>query len=67
MGEDGMAKKDDYITFRTSPEIKKVLQRLADEGYRTLSQQAEMAVTEWLKDQGHLKKIGETPSKGRRS
>jgi len=48
--------KDAYIGVRTTQEIRKILERLAEEGYRTLSQQAEMAIIEWLKEQGHLKK-----------
>ena len=47
--------KNEYIGFRTSKEIKQILQELADEGYRTLSQQCEMAVIEWLKEHGYLK------------
>jgi hypothetical protein len=47
--------KDIYISFRTSSEIKQILQKLAEGGYRTLSQQCEMAIIEWLKDNGHLK------------
>jgi hypothetical protein len=43
------------IGFRTSPEIKEILEKLAKEGYRTLSQQVEMIVREWLKERGHLK------------
>ena len=48
--------KDAYIGVRTTQEIRKILERLAEEGYRTLSQQAEMAIIEWLKEQGHLEK-----------
>jgi len=48
--------KDAYIGVRTTQEVRKILERLAEEGYRTLSQQAEMAIIEWLKEQGHLKK-----------
>jgi hypothetical protein len=48
--------KDEYIGFRTSSEVKKLLQKIADEGYRTLSQQSEMIIIEWLKEKGHLKK-----------
>ena len=44
--------KDVYISFRTSNEIREVLKKLAEEGYRTLSQQCEMAIIEWLKSQG---------------
>ena len=43
------------IGFRTTPEIKEVLEKLAKEGYRTVSQQVEMIVREWLKEHGHLK------------
>jgi hypothetical protein len=59
MKKRGMA-KDENIAFRTSPEIKKVLQKLADEGYRSLSQQCEMIIVEWLKEKGYIKK---TPQK----
>lgn len=48
--------KEEYIGFRTAPETKSLLQKLADEGYRTLSQQCEMIIIEWLKENGHLKK-----------
>ena len=44
------------IGFRTTPEIKEILEKLAKEGYRTVSQQVEMIVREWLKEHGHLKK-----------
>jgi ribosomal protein S8 len=47
--------KNEYIGFRTSKEIKQILQELADQGYRTLSQQCEMAIIEWLKKHGYLK------------
>jgi hypothetical protein len=47
--------KDEYIGFRTDSKIKKILQKFADEGYRTLSQQCEMIIIEWLKEHGHLK------------
>ena len=36
--------KDAYLGVRTTKEIRKILERLAEEGYRTLSQQAEMAI-----------------------
>jgi hypothetical protein len=35
--------------------VKKILQELADKGYRSMSQQCEMIIIEWLKEQGHLK------------
>jgi hypothetical protein len=44
--------KEEYIAFRTSPEIKQALQELAEQGYRTLSQQCEMIITEHLKKEG---------------
>ena len=47
--------KDIYISFRTSGEIREILQQLAKEGYRTLSQQCEMIIIEWLKAHDHLK------------
>ena len=43
------------IGFRTTPEIKQILEKLAKVGYRTVSQQVEMIVREWLKAHGHLK------------
>ncbi len=46
--------KTEYIGIRTSSDIKKILQELADKGYRSLSQQCEMAIIEWLKEHGHL-------------
>jgi hypothetical protein len=48
--------KDEYIGFRTTSEIKGILQKLADEGYRTLSQQCEMMIMERLKKSGYLEK-----------
>ena len=47
--------KDKHIGFRTSDEIKQILDQLADKGYRTISQQCEMIIIEWLKEHGHLK------------
>lgn len=46
--------KDEYIGFRTSAETKQILQKLADEGYRTLSQQCDMIIIQWLKQQGYV-------------
>jgi hypothetical protein len=47
------------VTFRVKPEVMKLLQRLAERHYRTLSQQCEMIVTEYLKANGHLEEIQE--------
>jgi hypothetical protein len=44
--------KDENIAFRTSSETKQILERLAKEGYRSLSQQCEMIVLDWLKQKG---------------
>ena len=40
------------ITFKTSPEIKKALENLAEEGFRSLSAQIEMIVVKFLEEQG---------------
>ena len=48
--------KDAYIGIRTTTEVLKLLEKQAEEGYRTLSQQCEMILIEWLKSEGHLKK-----------
>ena len=47
--------KEASITFKTSPEIKKILERLAEDEFRSLSAQTEMIVVKYLKEQGHLK------------
>ena len=39
------------ITFKTTPEIKEALERLAAEGFRSLSQQIEMVVVKYLEEQ----------------
>ena len=46
--------KDVYIGFRTTAEIRETLQEMANEGFRTLSQQCEMVVIQWLKQHGQL-------------
>jgi hypothetical protein len=49
--------KPESITFKTTPEIKKVLEKLADEGFRSLSAQCEMIIIKYLQEQGiELKK-----------
>ena len=47
--------KEESITIRTRSEIKGVLQKLADEGYRTLSQQCEMILIQWLRENDYLR------------
>jgi len=44
--------KPSSITFKTSPEIKKALEKLAEEGFRSLSAQIEMIVVKFLEKQG---------------
>ena len=40
------------ITFKTTPEIKKALEKLAEDGFRSLSAQIEMIVVKFLEEQG---------------
>jgi hypothetical protein len=40
------------ISFKTTPELKATLERLAEEGFRSLSAQIEMIVIQWLDQQG---------------
>jgi hypothetical protein len=56
MGQNEPMAKPVNIGFRTSPEIKELLEQLAKKGYRTLSQQVEMIIREWLEENGHLKR-----------
>ena len=44
--------KQASITFKTSPQIKEALEKLAKEGFRSLSQQVEMVVVKYLEEQG---------------
>jgi hypothetical protein len=39
------------ITFKTSPQVKEALEKLAKEGFRSLSQQVEMIIVKYLKEQ----------------
>jgi hypothetical protein len=41
--------KDGYIAFRTTRDVKEALQEEAEKDFRTLSQQCEMIVIEWLR------------------
>jgi hypothetical protein len=49
--------KDEYIGIRIGAELKEILQEVAQKEYRTLSQQCEMILSEWLKEHGHLKEF----------
>ena len=44
--------KQSSITFKTTPEIKKVLETIAKQGFRSLSAQVEMIVIKHLEEQG---------------
>ena len=44
--------KPALISFKTSPEIKEALEKLAKEGFRSLSAQCEMIVIKYLDEQG---------------
>jgi hypothetical protein len=46
--------KNEYIGFRTTPHVKKLLEELAEQGYRTVSQQCDMIITQYLKKEGFL-------------
>ncbi len=54
MGHNASMAKPVNIGFRTTPKIKEILEKLAKEGYRTVSQQVEMIVREWLREHRHL-------------
>jgi len=44
--------KSSSITFKTSPHVKEALEKLAQEGFRSLSSQVEMIVIKYLEEQG---------------
>jgi len=44
--------KQSSITFKTTPELKEALERLAKEGFRTLSAQVEMIIIRYLEEKG---------------
>ena len=44
--------KQSSITFKTTPEIKKTLETLSKQGFRSLSAQVEMIVVKYLKAKG---------------
>jgi hypothetical protein len=44
--------KPALISFKTTPEIKEILEKLAEEGFRSLSAQIEMIVIKYLEEQG---------------
>jgi len=42
--------KQSSITFKTTPDLKEALEKLAKEGFRSLSAQVEMIVIKYLED-----------------
>ena len=44
--------KPENISFKTTPEIKDILEKLAKEGFRSLSAQIEMIIIKWLEQEG---------------
>ena len=40
------------ISFKTTPKIREILERLAKEGFRSLSAQVEMVVIKYLEENG---------------
>ncbi len=44
--------KPENISFKTTPEIKDILEKLAKEGFRSLSAQIEMIIIKWFEQEG---------------
>ena len=44
--------KQSSITFKTTPALKKTLENLAKEGFRSLSAQVEMIIIKYLEEKG---------------
>ena len=44
--------KQAAITFKTTPELKETLEKLAKEGFRSLSAQVEMIIIKYLEEKG---------------
>ena len=57
--------KPSSITFKTVPEIKEALEKLAKEGFRTLSAQVEMIVIKYLEQQS-INRREESGKKGKK-
>lgn len=50
--------KQSSITFKTTPDLKEALEKLAKEGFRSLSAQVEMIVIKYLEDKDVEWRIG---------
>ena len=50
--QDSIKMKEASITFKTKPQVKKALEKLAEEGFRSLSGQVEMIIVKYLEDNG---------------
>ena len=53
--KEGFMAKEEYIAFRTSAQVKQILEEVAKKDFRSLSQQCEMIIVQWLKEHGHIK------------
>ena len=51
------------IAFKTTPEVKRVLEELAKQGFRSLSGQVEMIVVQYLQDHGLILQKEKKPKK----
>jgi hypothetical protein len=58
-----MSKKDEFIALRTSQEVKKLLTDIAEHECRTLSQQCNKILLDWLRKNGYIDSDGNA-SKG---
>ena len=47
-------KKTEFVTLRTTPEIKKMLETLAEEKKWSVSQLSEEIILQWLQEKGYI-------------
>ena len=47
-------KKTEFVTLRTTPEIKKILETLAEEKKWSVSQLSEEIILQWLQEKGYI-------------
>ena len=48
-------KKTEFVTLRTTPEVKKLLETLAEEKKWSVSQLTEEIILEWLQEKEYMK------------